>query len=760
MAKKKRPADDGNDSLQPLIESLPDRRVMEQMLRQLTSGFEGKRAKQTSLDRAQEVMYQAFEAASIDEQVRLAEKALKISSDCADAYVLLAEYAKTIEEATDLYEKGVAAGERAIGKKAFKEYEGHFWGFLETRPYMRACEGLAQCLLESGRQEEAADQYRNMLRLNPNDNQGIRYLLVTLLLELEQHKEVCRLLKQYEKDDSAEWVYARVLLAFRTEGESANAVTLLKRAVKANKHVPQYLVGNKPLPHEMPPYIGRGDEDEAVAYVANNRTVWLDTPGAVSWIRKTLKLPMVRGERSRRSSWPQVKLALRGIPQERGEVWQVDVLQQNEHDSEDATTWAAMIVSRTAQEILGVDFFAVEPKTGELLDYLTDIMRRPLNAEPHRPAAVEVRRKAFQMAWKAKLKQIGIECLFSETLDAIDQVRTSLSSAMARMDKKPTAINAEDIANLPIEFGEVWQVGVRPMPAWIMDEGEPYRAWLSLVIRGTDGAVLGYSVVQKRPNADDVWQAVCQAIQHPAIGEPHRPNAIEILAIEQSETLQTHLDQAGIECHSMERLDHVDAAYDSLSQQMAGEHSPPSLLASPGVTLKQAGSFYAAADDFCRHKPWRRVPGDTIIKVECGKFQSGPWYAVVMGQSGVQQGLALYEDLAALQRLIQSDASEEVNARDMSALSLMFSEPFDLATRDVDAAEKYDWPVASPEAYPLFVCINPGCVMRSPLVWELELMEGCLRTIPEFLSTKKPSLSKTAIIASGELNLQLSWGPR
>jgi hypothetical protein len=64
--------------------------------------------------------------------------ALGISPLCADAYVLLAEEAQSIEEARDLYAKGVEAGELALGPQGFEEYAGHFWDFLETRPYMRA----------------------------------------------------------------------------------------------------------------------------------------------------------------------------------------------------------------------------------------------------------------------------------------------------------------------------------------------------------------------------------------------------------------------------------------------------------------------------------------------------------------------------------------------------------------------------------------------------------------------------------------------
>jgi hypothetical protein len=77
----------------------------------------------------------------------LAQKALELSPLCADAYVLLAqETARNLDEAIDLYRQGVEAGKKALGKSAFRDDVGHFWGLLETRPYMRARHGLAQAL--------------------------------------------------------------------------------------------------------------------------------------------------------------------------------------------------------------------------------------------------------------------------------------------------------------------------------------------------------------------------------------------------------------------------------------------------------------------------------------------------------------------------------------------------------------------------------------------------------------------------------------
>jgi hypothetical protein len=56
---------------------------------------------------AQQLMYDAWEAPTRQRAVELAQKALSISPDCADAYSFLAEQtAESMEEAIDLYTKG------------------------------------------------------------------------------------------------------------------------------------------------------------------------------------------------------------------------------------------------------------------------------------------------------------------------------------------------------------------------------------------------------------------------------------------------------------------------------------------------------------------------------------------------------------------------------------------------------------------------------------------------------------------------------
>lgn len=279
--------------------ALPDRRAMERFMAAL-SGERGGSDDPTA--KAQDVMYEAWEQTTARSRIALARKALSISPLCADAYVLLAEEsAKSLEEAKALYARGVEAGELALGPKTFKEDVGYFWGLLETRPYMRARAGLAQALWTSGNRDEAIAHYREMLRLNPGDNQGLRYVLAAALLEIGDDEALQELLKAYDQDGSPYWTYTKALLAFRAAGATEQAGTLLAEAVRSNAHVPAFLSGGKELPKIAPDYITLGGEDEAAEYARDCGEAWRRTAGALDWLRQVaaeLPPPSPRGRRA------------------------------------------------------------------------------------------------------------------------------------------------------------------------------------------------------------------------------------------------------------------------------------------------------------------------------------------------------------------------------------------------------------------------------------------------------------------------------
>lgn len=241
---------------------------------------------ETSLDAAKRIMSEARREADRDRRIMLAQKALNISPNCVEAYLLLAEeQSESLEDDCKLFRQGVEAGERVFDEQYFIENMGFFWGITETRPYMLARQGLADCLAQMGVYEDALFHYRELLALNPNDNQGVRYSLLALLIRLKRGQEAEALWERYNQDATAAWLYSRALLDFQRIGNVAQSISTLRVAFEANPHVPDLLTGRSPMPLDLPEYIRFGDESEAMHYVAENYMNWWGTHGAIEWLR-------------------------------------------------------------------------------------------------------------------------------------------------------------------------------------------------------------------------------------------------------------------------------------------------------------------------------------------------------------------------------------------------------------------------------------------------------------------------------------------
>ena len=233
--------------------------------------------------RSQDLVFEAYEQ-PISKGKELVEQALELDPNNTDAYNYLASIEKNIDKAIVLFEKAIRAGEKTLGKKFFKEEKGYFWGMIETRPYMRAKAGLADCLYAKQEVDKVIEIYEEMLELNPNDNQGIRYLLSTLLLSKSDLTKFKKFIENSEEEDCAVWNYNNALYQFKRSGRSVNSEKELLKAYTSNVYVIDYMLGVKKMPEELPQYIGRGDENEAIAYVNGAWTVWDKTSGAFDWL--------------------------------------------------------------------------------------------------------------------------------------------------------------------------------------------------------------------------------------------------------------------------------------------------------------------------------------------------------------------------------------------------------------------------------------------------------------------------------------------
>ena len=161
------------------------------------------------------------------------------------------------------------------------------WGEIENRPYLRSLAGGAIALKGMGKRKEAIFQAKKLMRLNPNDNQGIRQLLCTWFLEAGDTEGCTNLLRKYETRGDTSLAYTDVLLQFlrwgkddATEKEVRHA---LYGALKSNPFVPDLLgvVDDVEKDDDEDPCYSPGSLKEAKNYLVGSKKLWKKFPEVI-----------------------------------------------------------------------------------------------------------------------------------------------------------------------------------------------------------------------------------------------------------------------------------------------------------------------------------------------------------------------------------------------------------------------------------------------------------------------------------------------
>jgi tetratricopeptide (TPR) repeat protein len=557
------------------------------------------------LERAQELAWKAMQSHDAERQLELAEKALQLSEDCTDAYTVLARFVADGRQALELLEQGLAAAQRVLGLQLASIPIDDCWVVNEIRPYLRVRLGLSECLWSLGRPEEANAQLQDILRLNPGDNQGVRYLLAAHLLELGCDDEFDRLDEKYN-EPSAFLMFSKVLREFRRSGDSPAARKQLAQARRINKFIVPLLLDLAPADDQLPDTYSPGDNDEALLYIADFAGGWKHTPGAVTWLRTAVEQPQSK---------------------------------------------------------------AAKPAVG------------------------------------------------------------------------PTAAVKKQLAGLPQSYGTIWQATVSRVPTWLREGGRMVRPWSILIVNHTDHLIIGQELAVEEPGSDVLFDRLAHAMRKPAAGKRHRPSEIQVRDEAVWEAVQPHLQEIGVDCIIRSELEEADFILAEMQKMMLPDGQPPAMVEMSTFNSSQGASFYAAAGAYYRSAPWRRVPADSLIQIDCpqlAEFSSGHWYAVVLGQAGKTLGLALYSDKSAIEKICcgggcSTEPEEFPGGDGASAISMLFSEAFELPIADTLAAEQHHWELAGPEAYPLILCAEGGSEVRPIAPFEFQLLEGCVRAIPDFV---------------------------
>lgn len=222
---------------------------------------------------AEDIVSDAWEADTPVKQCRLARKALENDIRCIDAYLLLAIHAETLAENLALLKEAVSVGD-SLWAPYMKRKDMVWWGFIGTRPYMRALHNLGLALEDAGQQPEAEKLYRKLIRLNPNDNQGIRCLLLRMYSTSGRIEDCRKLLRKYRKDYHLEFFLAALWLDLSDNRDVSKRIAEInERNAFVLPRLTRYLESGN-WPHASPSAIRVGGEDEADCYAVEFQDAW------------------------------------------------------------------------------------------------------------------------------------------------------------------------------------------------------------------------------------------------------------------------------------------------------------------------------------------------------------------------------------------------------------------------------------------------------------------------------------------------------
>ena len=138
---------------------------------------------------------------------------------------------------------------------------------------------------------EAIGHLNDCIKLNPNDNQGLRYKLLHWLLVINDLISASEFVseKPYGENSYAFLNFSQSLYLFKKFGNFSNKfISALKNAHRCNPYVIKYLTGELRIPKTEPEHYSLGSKEEAIIYATLSIEAWKDAPELIS-ILKDLK---------------------------------------------------------------------------------------------------------------------------------------------------------------------------------------------------------------------------------------------------------------------------------------------------------------------------------------------------------------------------------------------------------------------------------------------------------------------------------------
>lgn len=255
-----------------------------------------------------------------------------------DAYngrAAVAEDRGDLEAAEALYQEGYERAREMLASESPDAY--WWWSELGTRPYMRARAGLASIYWTRKQYRDAINEYEALLHLNPNDNQGVRYVigpLYQLAGDLEGALEHYRMYAEEYPDDWGDPHHTFSWgLALQQSDRSRSALKKWYEGFFQNIYIAPLLI-DAPLPPENIRHFSNLEYPSyARPYLDTFQSLWEEVADAKRLLKRLWTDPDVEDARRR---WVDL-----------GQQMQV-LAEETEHDEATQQRWERLVKKRRA----------------------------------------------------------------------------------------------------------------------------------------------------------------------------------------------------------------------------------------------------------------------------------------------------------------------------------------------------------------------------------------------------------------------------
>lgn len=182
-----------------------------------------------------------------------------------------------------------AEEKRLKAQQIYNRSKGEFWLVFETRPYMRLLHEYLMDLTECGVINKAIQVGEEMMRLNRNDNLGIRFELMPLYAKVCNELKALKLYKQNKDEKTNPFYLLPLALLYFKLGDWPKAKSYLetlkqyypitKKLIRAiKKEDMNFIHANSSLLGYLP-----GTDEELMAAYLSNYSVYMTEPYFFEW---------------------------------------------------------------------------------------------------------------------------------------------------------------------------------------------------------------------------------------------------------------------------------------------------------------------------------------------------------------------------------------------------------------------------------------------------------------------------------------------